>query len=235
MFHVSTLLPYTPNNKQQVRMESPAFYVHHYLGIRKFRTFVWKVSRKSIVWNAMCRLNEDVASRLKSHTRLIKIALLFFFNLQLLRKRHIGNDIVTIVFQEPGAHPFTPKAVRSHFQHVFIIVRVHNPCSDNTCYRWVFVFLQQSDHSESVCLVWDWPLMETLVFSYTSFIRDIWFVFAGYRKKDRKICDIPVDIKVSWYNNNLLTSLHDVSCNILKNRNSWEKSAVSGYETTTNF
>ncbi|CAL8272481.1 unnamed protein product [Merluccius merluccius] len=69
MFHVSTLLPYTPNNKQQ-----------------------------------------------------------------LLRKRHIGNDIVTLVFQEPGAHPFTPKAIRSHFQHVFIIVRVHNPCSDSTCY-----------------------------------------------------------------------------------------------------
>ncbi|XP_030634515.1 signal-induced proliferation-associated 1-like protein 1 isoform X2 [Chanos chanos] len=69
MFHVSTMLPYTPNNKQQ-----------------------------------------------------------------LLRKRHIGNDIVTIVFQEPGAHPFTPKTIRSHFQHVFIIVRVHNPCSDNTCY-----------------------------------------------------------------------------------------------------
>ncbi|XP_034431484.1 signal-induced proliferation-associated 1-like protein 1 [Hippoglossus hippoglossus] len=69
MFHVSTLLPYTPNNKQQ-----------------------------------------------------------------LLRKRHVGNDIVTIVFQEPGAHPFTPKAIRSHFQHVFIIVRVHNPCSDTTCY-----------------------------------------------------------------------------------------------------
>ncbi|KAG9259465.1 signal-induced proliferation-associated 1-like protein 1 [Astyanax mexicanus] len=69
MFHVSTMLPYTPNNKQQ-----------------------------------------------------------------LLRKRHIGNDIITIVFQEPGAHPFTPKNIRSHFQHVFIIVRVHNPCSDNTCY-----------------------------------------------------------------------------------------------------
>uniref|UniRef100_A0A4W5NTL1 Signal induced proliferation associated 1 like 1 n=1 Tax=Hucho hucho TaxID=62062 RepID=A0A4W5NTL1_9TELE len=69
MFHVSTMLPYTPNNKQQ-----------------------------------------------------------------LLRKRHIGNDIVTIVFQEPGALPFTPKTICSHFQHVFIIVRVHSPCSDNTCY-----------------------------------------------------------------------------------------------------
>uniref|UniRef100_A0A674MAA0 Signal-induced proliferation-associated 1 like 1 n=1 Tax=Takifugu rubripes TaxID=31033 RepID=A0A674MAA0_TAKRU len=69
MFHVSTMLPYTPNNKQQ-----------------------------------------------------------------LLRKRHIGNDIVTIVFQEPGALPFTPKNIRSHFQHVFVIVRAHNPCSDNCSY-----------------------------------------------------------------------------------------------------
>ncbi|XP_066884336.1 signal-induced proliferation-associated 1-like protein 1 isoform X7 [Kogia breviceps] len=70
MFHVSTMLPYTPNNKQQ-----------------------------------------------------------------LLRKRHIGNDIVTIVFQEPGAQPFSPKNIRSHFQHVFVIVRVHNPCTDSVCYR----------------------------------------------------------------------------------------------------
>ncbi|KAM8851513.1 signal-induced proliferation-associated 1-like protein 2 isoform 2-T4 [Synchiropus picturatus] len=69
MFHVSTMLPYTPNNRQQ-----------------------------------------------------------------LLRKRHIGNDIVTIVFQEPGALPFTPKNIRSHFQHVFVIVKVHNPCTENVCY-----------------------------------------------------------------------------------------------------
>ncbi|KAM6956465.1 signal-induced proliferation-associated 1-like protein 2 isoform 2-T2 [Aplochiton taeniatus] len=69
MFHVSSLLPYTPNNRQQ-----------------------------------------------------------------LLRKRHIGNDIVTIVFQEPGALPFTPKNIRSHFQHVFVIVKVHSPCTDNVCY-----------------------------------------------------------------------------------------------------
>lgn len=54
---------------------------------------------------------------------------------QLLRKRHIGNDIVTIVFQEPGAAPFSPKNIRSQFQHVFIIVQVVNPCKHNTCYR----------------------------------------------------------------------------------------------------
>ncbi|CAG05194.1 unnamed protein product, partial [Tetraodon nigroviridis] len=78
MFHVSTMLPYTPNNRQQ----------------------------------------SDVG-----HSAA-----------ELLRKRHIGNDIVTIVFQEPGALPFTPKNIRSHFQHVFVIVKVHNPCTDNVCY-----------------------------------------------------------------------------------------------------
>ncbi|XP_041035832.1 signal-induced proliferation-associated protein 1 isoform X2 [Carcharodon carcharias] len=53
---------------------------------------------------------------------------------QLLRKRHIGNDIVTIVFQEPTADPFTPKTIRSHFQHVFLVVQVHNPCTENVSY-----------------------------------------------------------------------------------------------------
>lgn len=46
---------------------------------------------------------------------------------QLSRKRHIGNDIVTIVFQEEGALPFTPKTIRSQFQHVFIIVKALSP------------------------------------------------------------------------------------------------------------
>lgn len=64
---------------------------------------------------------------------------------QLLRKRHIGNDIVTIVFQEPGALPFTPKSIRSHFQHVFIIVQVHEPCTDKTYYRWV----KERNHSHA--------------------------------------------------------------------------------------
>ncbi|XP_060032050.1 signal-induced proliferation-associated protein 1 [Erinaceus europaeus] len=70
MFHVSTMLPYTPNNQQQ-----------------------------------------------------------------LLRKRHIGNDIVTIVFQEPGSQAFCPSTIRSHFQHVFLVVRAHAPCTPHTSYR----------------------------------------------------------------------------------------------------
>ncbi|ESO90155.1 hypothetical protein LOTGIDRAFT_91952, partial [Lottia gigantea] len=53
---------------------------------------------------------------------------------QLFRKRHIGNDIVTIIFQEPGSLPFTPKTVRSQFQHVFIIIRVTNPNTEGVLY-----------------------------------------------------------------------------------------------------
>lgn len=54
---------------------------------------------------------------------------------QLQRKRHIGNDIVTIIFQEPGAPPFSPKVVHSHFQHIFIVVRAEEPCTPRARYR----------------------------------------------------------------------------------------------------
>ncbi|CAG5085095.1 Oidioi.mRNA.OKI2018_I69.PAR.g10808.t1.cds [Oikopleura dioica] len=42
---------------------------------------------------------------------------------QVDRKRHIGNDVISIIFQEPGAKPFSPATIRSQFQHIFIIVR----------------------------------------------------------------------------------------------------------------
>ena len=41
---------------------------------------------------------------------------------QLQRKRHIGNDIVSLVFQEGGT-PFTPDMVTSHFLHAYIVVQ----------------------------------------------------------------------------------------------------------------
>lgn len=83
---------------------------------------------------------------------ILTISLSLFLPHQLLRKRHIGNDIVTIVFQEPGALPFTPKSIRSHFQHVFIIVQVHEPCTDKTYYRSVtntLVTLSQAEIERS--------------------------------------------------------------------------------------
>ena len=44
---------------------------------------------------------------------------------QLERKRHIGNDIVAIVFQE-RATPFNPEWIASQFLHVYLIVRPVN-------------------------------------------------------------------------------------------------------------
>ena len=41
---------------------------------------------------------------------------------QLQRKRHIGNDIVSLVFQE-GSTPFSPDMVTSHFLHAYILVQ----------------------------------------------------------------------------------------------------------------
>ncbi|XP_073414714.1 GTPase-activating Rap/Ran-GAP domain-like protein 3 isoform X3 [Dendrobates tinctorius] len=44
---------------------------------------------------------------------------------QVERKRHIGNDIVTIVFQEGKelSSAFKPSMIRSHFTHIFALVR----------------------------------------------------------------------------------------------------------------
>lgn len=42
---------------------------------------------------------------------------------QVLRKRHIGNDIVTFVFLASGAPAFSPVSFVSNFQRVFIVVR----------------------------------------------------------------------------------------------------------------
>ncbi|XP_020783713.2 rap1 GTPase-activating protein 2 isoform X2 [Boleophthalmus pectinirostris] len=41
---------------------------------------------------------------------------------QLQRKRHIGNDIVALVYQE-GHTPFLPDVIKSHFLHSFLVVR----------------------------------------------------------------------------------------------------------------
>lgn len=60
------------------------------------------------------------------------------FCFQILRSHLVGND-VTVIFQEPDAPPFKPQIVHADLQHVFIIVRVHRPCTQHTCYRLDFV------------------------------------------------------------------------------------------------
>lgn len=45
---------------------------------------------------------------------------------QLEKKRHIGNDVVVIVFQD-GDTPIAPASIKSYFNHVFIIVHPIRP------------------------------------------------------------------------------------------------------------
>lgn len=53
---------------------------------------------------------------------------------QLQRKRHIGNDIVAIVFQESNT-PFSPDMIASHFLHAFIVIQPLEPNTSNTRYK----------------------------------------------------------------------------------------------------
>ncbi|KAG2458790.1 RPGP2 protein, partial [Polypterus senegalus] len=53
---------------------------------------------------------------------------------QLQRKRHIGNDIVAVVFQEEST-PFVPDMIASNFLHAYIVVQVKDPCTENTTYK----------------------------------------------------------------------------------------------------
>jgi hypothetical protein len=70
MFHVSTLLPFTPNDEQQVSSAAtPPFPVKH-----------------------------------KKITRF-----------QIERKRHLGNDVIMIVFKDSDSEPFSPNCVKSEF------------------------------------------------------------------------------------------------------------------------
>ncbi|KAM4594154.1 signal-induced proliferation-associated 1-like protein 2 isoform 2-T3 [Fundulus diaphanus] len=53
---------------------------------------------------------------------------------QMLKTRLIGNDVVTVIFQEPDAPAFNLQNILSHFLCVFIIISVHQPCTQHTCY-----------------------------------------------------------------------------------------------------
>ncbi|XP_024859844.1 GTPase-activating Rap/Ran-GAP domain-like protein 3 isoform X9 [Kryptolebias marmoratus] len=61
---------------------------------------------------------------------------------QVERKRHIGNDIVTIVFQEgdDASSSFKPSMIRSHFTHIFALVRYNR---QNDSYR-LKIFSEES-------------------------------------------------------------------------------------------
>ncbi|XP_069636543.1 rap1 GTPase-activating protein 1 isoform X2 [Haliaeetus albicilla] len=53
---------------------------------------------------------------------------------QLQRKRHIGNDIVAIVFQDENT-PFVPDMIASNFLHAFVVVQLEQGASQGTLYK----------------------------------------------------------------------------------------------------
>ena len=54
---------------------------------------------------------------------------------QLERKRHLGNDVVMIIFNE-GSTPFDPAVIRSEFNHIFFVVsKIPSPSGSGTRYK----------------------------------------------------------------------------------------------------
>lgn len=76
---------------------------------------------------------------LKLSVKTLRAASSYYFTVlltsfQLQRKRHIGNDIVAIVFQEENT-PFVPDMIASNFLHAYVVVQVENACTDNVLYK----------------------------------------------------------------------------------------------------
>lgn len=57
-----------------------------------------------------------------------------FFPLQLQRKRHIGNDIVAIIFQDEST-PFVPDMIASNFLHAYVVVQLTHSTTGDTLYK----------------------------------------------------------------------------------------------------
>jgi RAP1 GTPase activating protein 1 len=54
---------------------------------------------------------------------------------QLERKRHIGNDVVVIVFQDGPNGGFNPKTISSKFNHVYAVVQLVKDSGDKPRYK----------------------------------------------------------------------------------------------------
>lgn len=117
MFHVSTKLPFTEGDTQQVHMQRESYQLAAPPIINAHKALLQVVN----VYNYWRGYISKWISFFSTHT-------------QLQRKRHIGNDIVAAVFQE-DATPFVPDMIASNFLHAYILVQVENPGTDDTTYK----------------------------------------------------------------------------------------------------
>ncbi|XP_042644339.1 rap1 GTPase-activating protein 1 isoform X2 [Tyto alba] len=53
---------------------------------------------------------------------------------QLQRKRHIGNDIVAVIFQDEST-PFVPDMIASNFLHAYVVVQLTHGTTGDTLYK----------------------------------------------------------------------------------------------------
>jgi len=74
---------------------------------------------------------ESVFTFFKGHDIMFHVAPLLPYSpgntQQLHKKRHLGNDIVMIVFQDYGCEPYIPNCVKSQFIQIIIVVRALSP------------------------------------------------------------------------------------------------------------
>jgi len=72
--------------------------------------------------------SHSVATQVASYEVMYHVSTLLPFSTvnmqQIERKRHIGNDVVVIIFQDGDRTPFVPSSIASKFNHVYIVVQV---------------------------------------------------------------------------------------------------------------
>lgn len=151
MFHVSTKLPFTEGDSQQVsgggvRITTMCLGEEGYLkdciegtmvimlGIMAaviakvvmrglVNRWVWDI-RQTGVWGPIILFCSFSPA----------FSLYYFFPLQLQRKRHIGNDIVAIIFQDEST-PFVPDMIASNFLHAYVVVQLTHSTTGDTLYK----------------------------------------------------------------------------------------------------
>ncbi|ELR11121.1 RapGAP/RanGAP domain containing protein [Acanthamoeba castellanii str. Neff] len=94
----------------------------------------WKGFRGGLDVNRDSTGTHSVHTRFKDFEIMFHVSTLLPFNpadeQQLERKRHLGNDIVVIIFVD-GSTPFSPSLLKSEFNHTFVVVQPHASPQDD--------------------------------------------------------------------------------------------------------
>ncbi|KAI1242153.1 hypothetical protein IHE44_0005670 [Lamprotornis superbus] len=114
MFHVSTKLPFTEGDSQQVS-EGGVRITTARLGEEGY-------------------LKKDCIEGRMTDCIMLGIMTVVMAKVVLQRKRHIGNDIVAIIFQDEST-PFVPDMIASNFLHAYVVVQLTLSTTGDTLYK----------------------------------------------------------------------------------------------------